>query len=141
MRIRLVGQSTPEVEALADEPSVTVTGLVPSMADELAVADLVLVPLRSGSGTRLKILAAFAQRVPVVSTSIGAEGLGAIDGTHLLIADTPADLAAACERVCADPDLRTRLADGGQALFLERFESGVARERIRVLVDMLTLPG
>ena len=67
VRIRLVGQSTPEVEALADEPSVTVTGLVPSMADELAVADLVLVPLRSGSGTRLKILEAFAQRVPVVS--------------------------------------------------------------------------
>jgi glycosyltransferase involved in cell wall biosynthesis len=140
-RIRLVGQSTPEVEALAHEPEVTVTGLVPSMADELAGADLVLVPLRSGSGTRLKILEAFAQRVPVVSTTVGAEGLGAVDETHILIADTPAELAAACARVCADPDLRHRLADGGQTLFLERFETSVARERIRILVDLLTLPG
>jgi glycosyltransferase involved in cell wall biosynthesis len=139
-RIRLVGQSTPEVEALADEPDVTVTGLVPSMVDELAGADMVLVPLRSGSGTRLKILEAFAQRVPVVSTTIGAEGLGAVDGTHLLIADTPAELAAACARVCTDTDLRRKLADGGQALFLERFETGVARERIRILVDLLTRP-
>lgn len=138
-RIRLVGQSTPEVEALAHEPEVTVTGLVASMADELGKADLVLVPLRSGSGTRLKILEAFAQRVPVVSTSIGAEGLGAVDGTHLLIADSPEALAEACARVCADTELRRRLADGGQALLLERFETSVARERIRLLVDSLAL--
>jgi glycosyltransferase involved in cell wall biosynthesis len=141
VQVRLVGTTAPGLAGLDDPPTVTLVGQVPDMADELAAADVVVVPLRFGSGTRLKVLEAFAQRVPVVSTSIGAEGLGAIDGPHLLIADTPADLAAACARVCADRDLRTRLADGGQALFLERFESGVARERIRVLVDMLTRPG
>ena len=140
VRIRLAGQSTPEIEALADGPAVTVTGLVPSMEDELARADLVLVPLRSGSGTRLKILEAFAQRVPVVSTTVGAEGLGVVDGVHLLIADTPEDIATACTRVCTEPELRSRLADAGQALFRQRFEVGVARERIRELVDSLARP-
>ncbi|MGA2837599.1 MAG: glycosyltransferase [Acidimicrobiales bacterium] len=136
-RIRLAGQSTPEVEALADEPDVTVTGLVLSMVDELARADVVLVPLRSGSGTRLKVLEAFAHRVPVVSTTIGAEGLDVVDGVHLLIADTPEAIADACERVCRDTDLRRRLADAGQALFRERFASSVAQVQIRELVDSL----
>ena len=67
-----------------DPPRVTVTGRVPDMAAELARADVVVVPVRYGSGTRLKILEAFAQRVPVVSTPLGAEGLGVEDGVHLL---------------------------------------------------------
>ncbi len=139
-RVRLAGQSTAEVKALADEPDVTVTGLVPSMEDELALADMVLVPLLSGSGTRLKILEAFAQRVPVVSTTIGAEGLGAVDGVHLLVADTPDAIAEACARLCNDADLRRRLADGGQELFLERYESSVARSAIREMVDAMARP-
>jgi glycosyltransferase involved in cell wall biosynthesis len=105
------------------------------MEDELARCDLVLVPLRSGSGTRLKILEAFAHRVPVVSTTIGAEGIGAVDGVHLLIADTPDAIAEACGRVCEDTGLRRRMIDAAQELFRERFESSAAQVQIRDLVD------
>ena len=82
----------------------TVVGQVPDIDTELARADVVLVPIRFGSGTRLKILEAFAHRIPVVSTSLGAEGLDAVDEHHLLIADTPNAIAAACARLLEDED-------------------------------------
>ena len=97
--IRLVGEHLPDLDSLDDRPRVTVTGRVPDIATELARADVVVVPVRYGSGTRLKILEAFAQRVPVASTSLGAEGLGAEDGVQLLLGDTGPDLAEACARL------------------------------------------
>ena len=69
------------------------------MEPELAQADVAVVPIRYGSGTRLKILESFAHRVPVVSTTIGAEGLQVEHGVHLLLADDPEAFAAACERL------------------------------------------
>jgi glycosyltransferase involved in cell wall biosynthesis len=137
--VRLVGRSTPAVDGLAAEPGVTVTGPVPDMADELARADVVVVPVRSGSGTRLKILEAFAHRVPVVSTTLGAEGLGVVDGVHLLIADTPDAFADACGRLRDDPELRRRLVYAAEGRFRRHFESRVARERIRDLVDSVVV--
>ena len=111
VRIRLVGTPAPALESLADPPAVTLVGRVPDIVDELARADLAVVPVRFGSGTRLKVLEAFAHRIPVVSTTIGAEGLGAVDGVHLALADGAADFAAACARLLGDPDLRRSLAD------------------------------
>ena len=70
-----------------DPGCVTVVGQVPSMEEELAGPRLPRCPLRYGSGTRVKILESFAHRVPVVSTSLGAEGLDVEDGVHLLVAD------------------------------------------------------
>ncbi|HLH29275.1 MAG TPA: glycosyltransferase family 4 protein, partial [Acidimicrobiales bacterium] len=87
VRLRLVGDPSPAVERLHDPPVVTVVGKVPDMTDELASADLVVVPVRYGSGTRIKIIEAFAHRIPVASTSLGAEGLDAVDGVHLLVGD------------------------------------------------------
>ena len=135
--VRLAGQSTPETESLADPPDVVVTGLVPSMADELALADVVVVPLRSGSGTRLKILEAMAHGVPVVSTALGAEGLDVADGVHLLVADTADAVADAVVRLQGDPGLRARLVANARARFDERYEDRAAAGRIRDLVDSL----
>ena len=81
--LRLVGEPTASVTALAGDPAVTVVGWVPDIEVELARADVAVVPLRYGSGTRVKILEAAAHRIPVVSTTIGAEGLGFEDGRHL----------------------------------------------------------
>ena len=92
LEVRLVGSPVPGVERQHRPPAVRVVGVVPDMEPELARADVAIVPLRYGSGTRLKILESFAHRVPVVSTTIGAEGLQVEDGTHLLLADDPADL-------------------------------------------------
>ncbi len=140
-RVRLVGTATPAVERLADPPHVVVTGRVPDIQPELAGADVAVVPLRYASGTRLKILESFAHRVPVASTTVGAEGLDVEDGVHLLIGDTPDDLAAACARLVEDRDLRSRLVGAAEALFLARYEARVAHEQIRGLLGSLGVAG
>jgi glycosyltransferase involved in cell wall biosynthesis len=130
VRIRLVGTSTPSLERLDDPPAVSVVGRVADMDDELALADLVVVPVRFGSGTRLKILEAFAHRIPVVSTTLGAEGLGVEDGVHLLLGDTAAELAAACARLLADTGLRARVVAAAQALYEARFTEELVETRV-----------
>ncbi len=130
VRIRLVGKHNPDLGALDDPPQVSVVGPVPDMTDELHGADLVVVPVRYGSGTRLKIIEAFAHRVPVASTSLGAEGLGAEDGVHLLVGDTASALAAACARLLNDAAVRSDVTANAHALFLERFRSDVVEERV-----------
>ena len=104
------------------------------MEPEFVRADLVAVPIRYGSGTRVKILESFANRLPVVSTTLGAEGLGVTPNVHLLDADEPRAFAAACIRLLEDGDLRRRLTEHAHQLFLERFESGYARNRIKELM-------
>ena len=130
VEIRLVGDHPPELDDLDDPPRVAVTGRVPDMAAELARADVVVVPVRYGSGTRLKILEAFAQRVPVVSTPLGAEGLGAVDGVHLLLGDTAAALADACARLLRDLPLRQELVSRAHSLFVEHFQSEVIEQEV-----------
>jgi glycosyltransferase involved in cell wall biosynthesis len=130
-RIRLVGPGTPAMSALDDPPRVTMVGQVPDIGVELARADLVVVPIRFGSGTRVKILEAFAQRVPVVSTTLGAEGLDAQDGEHLLIGDSPDSIAAACARLLTDSQLRQRIVDSAHKLFLERYQRDRVVEAVR----------
>ena len=134
VEIRLVGKSAPGVARLHRPPAVTVVGQVPEMEPELARADIAAVPLRIGSGTRLKILESFAHRVPVVSTSVGADGLDVRDGVHLLLADDAEGFAEACRRLLTDADLRGRLVDAAEELFVERYESTRVREQVQRLV-------
>jgi len=131
VQIRLVGPGTPAMSALDDPPKVTMVGQVPDIDAELARADLVVVPIRFGSGTRVKILEAFAQRVPVVSTTLGAEGLEAQHGEHLLIGDSPDSIAAACARLLTDSQLRQRIVDSAHELFLERYQRDRVVEVVR----------
>ncbi len=133
VRIRLVGRGTEALSGLDDPPRLTMVGQVEDIEAELAGADLIVVPLRFGSGTRLKILEAFAHRLPVVSTTLGAEGLGVEDGVHLLLGDTPADLAAACARLLTDETLREALTSRAHQHYLDRFESQMVEGRIASL--------
>ena len=130
VRIRLVGAHNPDLSALHDPPRVTVVGRVPDITAELARADLVVVPIRYGSGTRLKIIEAFAHRVPVVSTTLGAEGLDAEDGVHLLLGDNVPALADACARLLTQTALREVVATNAHALFVDRFRTDVVEERV-----------
>jgi len=110
-RVLIVGTNpSPRVRALARHREVTVTGTVPDLADFYAAAGAVVVPLRAGGGTRIKVLEAFSYRRPVVSTSIGAEGIDARHGTQLLIGDTPRAFAEQCARLIRSPRLGRELA-------------------------------
>jgi len=109
--VTIVGRHpTHAVRRLADpDRGIAVTGGVPDIRPFLERAAAVIVPLRIGGGTRLKIFEAMAMGCAVVSTSVGAEGLPIQDGTHLLIADSPHDFAGACVRLLRDPELARRL--------------------------------
>jgi polysaccharide biosynthesis protein PslH len=102
-------------------PGVTLIGPVDDLRPHLAAANAVVVPLRLGSGTRLKILEAWAMARPVVSTTLGAEGLDAVPGRHLLTADTPTDFARSVLRVLGEPGLGDALGGAGRALVTERY--------------------
>lgn len=136
--IRLVGKTSKAVDGLHDPPDVVVVGQVPEMEPELARADVAVVPVRYASGTRLKILESFSNRIPVVTTAVGAEGLDVEDGVHLLVADSADDFVAACARLVDDAELHRRVVDAAEQRFLERYESHVARDKIVELVAELT---
>jgi glycosyltransferase involved in cell wall biosynthesis len=100
---------------------VSIVGPVDDLRPYLSRAAAVVVPLRLGSGTRLKILESWAMARPVVSTSLGAEGLESVAGRHLLIADDPEEFAAAVLRILREPELATRLGAAGRALVSESY--------------------
>lgn len=107
-RFRIVGRSPhPRVERLAS-PTVEVTGAVPSVIDHLNEAAVVVVPLRIGGGTRLKIYEAMAMARPVVSTSVGAEGLDVHHGADILLADDPSSFAECVAMLLENRELREK---------------------------------
>ena len=110
---RDAGHGTARLGAL---PGVELVGAVPDVLPFLRRARLTVIPLRSGSGTRLKALEAMAAGVPVVSTSFGLAGLDVRDGEEALIAETPAELADAAARVIQDDALASALAQRARAL-------------------------
>ena len=98
-QLHLVGGSPPSaVTELARAPGVTVTGWVPDVGARLANADVGVVPLRRGGGVKLKTLEMMAAGRPVVTTSVGCEGISVVDGQHVLIANSPDDFAAKVPR-------------------------------------------
>lgn len=84
-------------------------------------ADLLVVPLRQGAGTRIKVLEAMAAGLPVVATAKGCEGIAALNGEHFMIADVPQDFSAAVLKVMREPELGSRLAANGRHLIEERY--------------------
>jgi glycosyltransferase involved in cell wall biosynthesis len=104
----------PEVAALGAWPDIQVVGFVADVRPYLWRAEVCIVPLRQGGGTRLKILESLAAGCPVVSTTVGAEGLALSDGEHLVIADGPSAFADAVVGLLADAGRRRRLAAAGR---------------------------
>jgi sugar transferase (PEP-CTERM/EpsH1 system associated) len=101
-------------------PGVVVTGRVADVRPYLAAAEIVVVPLRVGGGTRIKIPEAMAMAKPVVSTSIGAEGLPFQDGQELCIADQPEEFAQAVLRLHGSDALRDSISKAARAAVVER---------------------
>lgn len=125
------------MRALAALADVSVHAGPADLAPLYADAAVAVVPIRAGGGSRIKILETFAHGVPVVSTSIGAAGLGVIPGRHLLIADRPEDFAAAALRLRRNSPLAAAVAAGGRALLEKQYRIEHAAARIESLVDAL----
>jgi glycosyltransferase involved in cell wall biosynthesis len=105
---------------------VHVHGYVPDARPFWINAAALAVPLLSGGGVRVKILEAMAMGVPVISTTIGCEGLAVRHEEHLLIADSPQAFSRACARVLQDKELAQRLAKNARQLILERYDANIA---------------
>ena len=116
VRLVIVGSSPPPEVVRRAGPDVVVEGAVADVRPYLERARAVVVPLRIGGGTRLKILEAMAMGKPVVSTSLGAEGLSVRDGRDLILADSASDLASSLARVLVDDDLAAALGYAARRL-------------------------
>ncbi len=122
----LVGSRPPAEIRAWHGKNVDVTGYVADPTPYLEQAGAMIVPLRAGGGMRVKILNALSQKIPLVSTTIGAEGIAIQDGVHALIADTPEAFAAAVLRLLDDPALGAQLGHNGRQLILEKYDYRIA---------------
>ena len=120
-RLKIIGgRPPPSLLALA-APRIELTGLVPDLRPHLAEAAAVVVPLRLGGGTRLKIVEAMAMGKAIVSTTLGAEGIDATPGRDILIADEPRMFAGSVVQLLEDPSLAARLGRAARRLAVERY--------------------
>lgn len=132
---QVVGRGAPDHLVARAPANVLFRGWLPDLGDAYAAARVAVAPLRAGAGMKGKVGEAMAQGVPVVTTSIGAEGFEADDGRHLLIANDPAAFVNAIERLMNDDDLWGAMASAANDLVVEQFSQASAQAR---LLDMLT---
>ncbi len=136
---KIVGGDPPDaVRELASE-RVQVAGWVPDLDHLLESSYALVAPLRFGAGLKGKVTQALAHGLPVVTTLVGAEGLDAVDGEHMLIAQTPDELAARVLQLLGDHELWMRLSSSGQQLVAAHCSPEVMRSRLSELLDMLVV--
>lgn len=133
----IVGTGSENTLGDSKDPAITATGKLPSVLPYLCNADVALVPLKFESGTRFKILEAAACRVPIVSTSLGAEGLPVIDGEHVLIADTAARFAEAVTQVINNQPLGKHLGHNCNDLIRQNFSIEYHTKEASLILDYL----
>lgn len=116
------GASRKLARELRFAPGLRYWGRIENLDRIYAEVGAVIVPLRAGGGTRIKVLEAFARGVPVVSTSIGVEGLNVVADRDLLVTNDETDFAAACLKLAAEPDLRETLRENAHRLCVDRYQ-------------------
>ena len=120
-RCKIIGGSPPQsLQALAG-PGVELTGFVPDLRPHLAESAVVVVPLRLGGGTRLKIVEAMAMGKAIVSSSLGAEGIEAVPGRDLLIEDDASTFADAVNLLLSDPEQAASIGQAARKLAVDRY--------------------
>ncbi len=116
-RLKIVGFSpTDKIKAYAADPTIEVLGGIDDIRDAFATAHVLLAPIRSGKGTRYKVLEAMITGTPVVATTLAVEGLDLQNGQEVLIADTPSALAHATVKLLKDRALQKKLGNAGQMI-------------------------
>jgi glycosyltransferase involved in cell wall biosynthesis len=124
----IVGARPPEeiVSLGGTGTGINVAGYVPDPTSYMQQAGVMIVPLRAGGGMRVKILNALSQGLPVVSTTLGCEGITVQDGQHLLTADKPEDFARATLRLLRDQNLADTLGRNGRQMIQSKYDYRVA---------------
>ena len=131
--VRIVGRGADVLGSEARTAGVELLGSVADLQAELDRADVSIVPIRVGAGTRLKVIEALANHLPLVTTTVGCEGIAVTDGRTALLADDASAFAGAVLRLVADGDLRQRLADEGRVLFEEHYTWAGIRDDVERL--------
>jgi polysaccharide biosynthesis protein PslH len=135
VRCTLIGARPPEsiIERAKTDPSLTVTGYVDDPLPYLQDASMMIVPLKAGGGMRVKILNALAQGIPMVTTTVGCEGIAVTHDKDILIADEPSAFAEASLRLLTDADLNQRISQNGREMVMQRYDY---REAVKPLDDI-----
>lgn len=138
-RLLLVGRVPTKMmlEAAEKDPDIVVPGSVPDVRPYLAAASVMVVPLRQGGGTRLKILEAFAAGCPVISTTKGAEGLKAKDGEHLLIGDEIDAIVKGVCQIWSDAALGAKLASAAYELVKAEYSWEAVSQKVEPSIRAL----
>ncbi len=135
--VKIVGGDAPDAVRLLASDQVEIAGWVPDLDSVLDSTRTLVAPLTYGAGLKGKVTQALAHGVPVVTTPIGAEGLRAVDGEHMMIGESAEELAGHVLSVLRDDRLWHHLSASGQRLVSEHCSPEVMREQLRILLDEL----
>ena len=137
VKLTVVGRNPYQglIELSKTDPNIEVTGRVEDVRPYMDRASAYIVPIRVGSGTRLKIYEAMAMELPIVSTTVGAEGLNLVDGRELMIADTPNDFAAGVVKLLSDDEYASALGQRASELVRAKFGWSNAAQRFAEICE------
>lgn len=137
--LTIIGKNPPaDLQALHDGRQIHVTGYVPDLTPYMAKAAVVVVPVRAGSGMRVRLLEAFARAMPSVTTTIGLEGIEAVNGREVLVADDPASFAEATLRLLKDKALQDHLAVNGRSLAERQYDWQIALQKMDAIYKLVS---
>lgn len=139
VRLTVIGRggNKADFRNLPEDPQVNWIGEVDATLPYYHKAAVHICPLRMGSGTRLKILESMSAGTPMVSTKIGAEGIQAVSGRHLLLADDPTDFAQAVVGLLENAELRMAISREARKLVEERYDWDVVGERMKRTIEKI----
>lgn len=136
-----VGRNPPgQIARLGTMAGITVTGTVDDIRPHVRDAAVYVVPMRIGGGSRLKILEALAMGIPVVSTTVGAEGLDVMDGENILIADSPVEFVRQVGNLLGNRELAARLGSAGRELVERRYGWDFIAGKLERFLDDVVWP-
>jgi polysaccharide biosynthesis protein PslH len=142
VKLTIVGKNPPKdfLKLAANGNSgIFTTGFVPDLDPYFAESAITVIPVRAGGGMRVRILEAFARAAPVVTTTVGLEGIDAIPGTDVMIADNPEDFAKSVIDTLEDKELQQRLSINGRRLVEEKYDWQVVLRNLDAVYNRLAL--
>jgi glycosyltransferase involved in cell wall biosynthesis len=141
--LTIIGKNPPQdFQQLAVEhpESINVTGYAPDLDPYMEQSAIMVVPVRAGGGMRVRILEAFARGMPVVTTTVGLEGIEAEPGVEVLVEDTPETFASAVMGLLSNPDWQAKLSQRGRKLAEEKYDWQTVLGQIEKVFQNMSTP-